>query len=186
MSLNFRRHLFVWLRFALSSNDPPSLVLLRAFVHETLGADGRSKLAASIRTGSGTHVKVRCGCYCCLSQLKLFRVAKNYGLLEAKELTSLSNTLQLVRPSTNAPRPTKRQNSDHHDPSIEKNSQSMAAADSMTMMFAAPPPPAWSRQQHVARVPAMKSGSWGGHSVQDPSFLAANCSSNNKCYAQTC
>lgn len=104
------------------------------------------------------------------------RMAKNYGLMESKEMTSLNNTLQQVRPSSyntsSQSRATKRQNSDHDSSQQPDNA-----------IFAAPPPNRWSQQ--VIRVPAMKSGSWGGHSVQDPVMIGAatNC---NKCYAQTC
>ncbi|KAI1722671.1 mob1/phocein family domain-containing protein [Ditylenchus destructor] len=103
------------------------------------------------------------------------RLAKNYGLMESKEMTSLNNTLQQVRPSSHNPssqsRPTKRQNSDHDSTQQPENA-----------IFAAPPSNRWSQQ--VIRVPAMKSGSWGGQ-VQDPVMIGAptNC---NKCYAQTC
>ncbi|KAH7684417.1 Mob1/phocein family protein [Aphelenchoides avenae] len=85
------------------------------------------------------------------------RVAKAFTLLDSKELATLTNTLHLVRPPYLQAPPAKR--------SGGVGDASNAANDGQAMTR-------WSR------VPASKSGSWGGY----PTPTVLSC----KPFAQTC
>lgn len=115
------------------------------------------------------------------------RVTKLYGLLDTKELLTLNNTLQLVRPSLSSgqqQRPTKRLNSCEGQ---EDSSNAPTKARQQQQYLQ-------QQQQQAAtaalRSLAMKSGSWGGHSAASATttqtvspLLSATAI---KCYAQTC
>lgn len=86
------------------------------------------------------------------------KIAKIFTLMDSKELTLLTKTLGLVRPPYISEPPTKRIGA------CDESSQGQNGINSMALK--------WSR------VPASKSGSWGGH----PTPTVFTC----KSYAQTC
>lgn len=79
---------------------------------------------------------------CALVLAHMATVARLFDLLEGKELSSLTNTLHLVRPPSLQAPPAKRSGGVRDGP---------------------PPPDPASVNWAGARVPSGKSGSWGGH-----------------------
>ena len=116
------------------------------------------------------------------------KILKLYGLIDSKEMASLDHTVQLVRPPTmtvQKVRPSKRQGTavypdkdDLHDESGQKN-RSMEQQ-----------PKTNSFGSEKKSISSMKSGSWGGQTVEkltmDPSSIGNRPAAIPNFFAQTC